>query len=96
MDFEYDPEKSISNKIKHGIDFEEAQMLWNDNARLIIPAIFKDEKRYALIGCIGKKHWTAIFTYRKNTFCIISVRSSRKEEIKLYEKDWTTDWNSSS
>lgn len=30
MDFEYDPEKSLQNKQKHGIDFEEAQMLWLD------------------------------------------------------------------
>ena len=30
MDFEYDPEKNAANKQKHGVDFEEAQALWND------------------------------------------------------------------
>ena len=30
MDFEYDEQKSESNKIKHGIDFEEAKAIWND------------------------------------------------------------------
>ena len=29
MQFEYDPNKSKSNKEKHGIDFDEAQELWN-------------------------------------------------------------------
>jgi len=29
MDFEYDPQKSESNKIRHGIDFEEAKALWD-------------------------------------------------------------------
>jgi hypothetical protein len=31
MKFEFDPNKSASNKIKHGIDFEEAQKLWLDS-----------------------------------------------------------------
>jgi len=31
--FEYDENKSIKNKLKHGIDFEEAKALWeNENA----------------------------------------------------------------
>jgi uncharacterized DUF497 family protein len=29
MTFEYDSEKSEANKAKHGIDFEEAKVLWN-------------------------------------------------------------------
>lgn len=28
--FEYDQRKSDSNEAKHGIDFEEAQRLWDD------------------------------------------------------------------
>ena len=28
MVFEFDPERSESNKEKHGIDFSEAQVLW--------------------------------------------------------------------
>jgi uncharacterized protein len=30
MKFEFDPEKSNHNKKKHGIDFLEAQTLWDD------------------------------------------------------------------
>jgi uncharacterized DUF497 family protein len=85
MKFEYDPAKSASNKTKHGIDFEEAQALWKDVERLNIPAAHNDEERYALIGRIGSRHWTAVFTYRGDAFRIISVRHSRKEEIDLYE-----------
>ena len=29
MEFEYDPKKSISNLLKHGIDFMRAQRLWD-------------------------------------------------------------------
>jgi uncharacterized DUF497 family protein len=30
MRFEFDPEKSIANREKHGIDFQQAQMIWDD------------------------------------------------------------------
>jgi uncharacterized DUF497 family protein len=41
--FEFDPEKSNSNKLKHGIDFIDGQKLWDDPERLIIPAKTIDE-----------------------------------------------------
>ena len=85
MEFEFDPEKSSSNKKKHGIDFIEAQQLWEDPDRLEIPAKTKDEPRLILIGSILGKQWTAVFTYRKETLRIISVRRSRKEEVMIYE-----------
>ena len=36
--FEFDSSKSDSNRLKHGIDFEEAQALWNDPMLLEILA----------------------------------------------------------
>ena len=85
MDFEFDPRKSQSNKQKHGIDFHAAQALWNDLDRLEIPARTEEEARSAVIGQIEGKHWTAVITYRGDNTRIISVRRSRKEEVKLYE-----------
>ena len=38
MPFEYDPAKSVTNKAKHGIDFDEAQVLWKDARMLEAPA----------------------------------------------------------
>jgi uncharacterized DUF497 family protein len=32
MDFEFDPTKSATNKVKHGIDFVEAQKLCEDRS----------------------------------------------------------------
>ena len=85
MEFEYDPNKSQANKSKHGIDFEQAQTLWDDADMLEIPARTADEPRFLVIGRIGAKHWSAIVTYRDEKVRIISVRRSRKEEIELYE-----------
>jgi uncharacterized DUF497 family protein len=85
MKFEYDLKKSNANQQKHGIDFVEAQILWDDENRIQYPALTVDEKRVIMIGLIDKKHWTAIFTIRNENIRIISVRRSRKEEVALYE-----------
>jgi uncharacterized DUF497 family protein len=85
MNFEFDPEKSEANKSKHGIDFFEAQELWNDADLLEIPAKTADEPRFLVIGKIGEKHWTGIITYREDKIRIISVRRARNEEVELYE-----------
>jgi len=85
MEFEFDPGKSVSNKAKHGIDFQEAQALWKDLDLLEIPVKTSDEKRFVVVGRIDGKHWSGVITYRSGKIRIISVRRSRKEEVKLYE-----------
>ena len=85
MNFEFDVKKSLANKQKHGIDFIEAQALWEDPDRVEIPAKTIDENRFLLIGKISKIHWSVIVTYRQTKIRIISARRSRKEEIEIYE-----------
>lgn len=85
MEFEFDEPKSQLNKQKHGIDFDEAQFLWEDSNLLMIPAKTEDEPRIVVIGRIGGKHWSAVITPRGGRIRIISVRRSRKEEVELYE-----------
>ena len=87
MDFEYDSTKSAKNKIKHGIDFVEAQVLWRDVRRLQLRAKTEDEARFLTIGKIKAKHWSAVFTFRGDKVRIISVRRARKEEEALYESE---------
>ncbi len=85
MGFEFDPGKSDRNLAKHGIDFVEAQRLWNDQNLLEIPARIEDEPRFIVIGQIDARHWSAVITYRSDDIRIISVRRSRDEEVVLYE-----------
>ena len=85
MEIEFDNEKSSKNKEKHGIDFFEAQLLWEDPDRVVIPARTTDEPRYLLIGKIAEKSWSAVFTHRHEKIRIISVRRSRSEEVDIYE-----------
>jgi uncharacterized protein len=85
VDFEFDPKKSDSNLRKHGIDFVQAQALWNDPHMIEIPARTSDEPRFLVVGKVHNKHWSAIVTYRGETVRIISVRRSRPEEMAVYE-----------
>lgn len=84
--FEYDDNKSQSNLAKHGIDFVEAQELWNDRDLLEIPSKIQGETRFVIIGKINSKHWSGVITYRDQNIRIISVRRSRIQEVALYER----------
>ena len=83
--FEFDDAKSESNRQKHGIDFLDALLLWEDSNLLEIPAKTSDEPRFLIVGMIGKKHWSAVITYRNEKIRLISVRRARDEEVLLYE-----------
>jgi uncharacterized DUF497 family protein len=85
MKFEFDPSKSAGNKEKHGLDFDEAQALWDDPDLLEVPVKTSDEPRFLVVGKIAGNHWSGIITYRGDAVRIISVRRARKEEMALYE-----------
>ena len=83
--FEFDEVKSQANLLKHGINFVDAQALWNDPSLLEVPAKTEDEPRYLMIGLLSEKHWSAVIAYRGLSVRLISVRRSRTEEVALYE-----------
>ena len=85
MLFEFDHAKSAANKQKHGIDFNEATTLWEDDNGLEVPA--KDqagERRLARVALIGAKLWFCVYTMRGETVRIISVRRARDYEKERY------------
>ena len=75
MEFEYDINKSKSNKQKHKIDFLEAQKLWEDPDLIEIPIKTSDEPRYLVIGQISGKYWSGIITYRGENIRIITEQN---------------------
>jgi uncharacterized protein len=86
MRFEFDPAKSARNKAKHGIDFVEAQALWNDPHRLEIAGNTIHEPRWIVTGMIEQTLWSAVITYRhdESTIRIISVRRPHPNESAGY------------
>lgn len=77
--------KSAANLTKHGIDFDRAQSLWEDEDYLEIPARTQDEPRWIVLGRIDGRVWAAIVTRRGQAIRIISARRARPTEEALYE-----------
>lgn len=85
--FEFDETKSASNFVKHGIDFHQAQALWNDDNYIQFSAQTFIENRTIVVGLLSDKHWAAVVTEREGAVRIISVRRARKREIEMYESE---------
>ena len=85
MKFEYDENKSRSNKLKHNVDFEDAKTVWEDEERTEVKTLFPEETRYLNIGKIDNKLYTVVVTYRDDNIRIISTRRARKKEIEIYD-----------
>lgn len=85
MEFEYDPQKSARNLAKHGIDFEQAQLLWCGTTVTLPSLADCGEARFVVLGMIDGKHWSAVVTYRGENVRIISVRRSRAKEAEYYD-----------
>jgi uncharacterized DUF497 family protein len=86
MKFEFDTSKSDANRAKHGIDFVEAQSVWNDQDRITGPADSQDEIRWQTIGLAGNRLVSVFWTERNGAIRIISVRAAREEEREVYEQ----------
>lgn len=86
MIFEFDPNKSAANKAKHGIDFVEAQALWQDPRVVTTNAgSVASEARSVAIGMLGGKVWFAVFVRRGEALRIISARRAQPKEVQFYE-----------
>jgi uncharacterized DUF497 family protein len=84
--FERHAAKSALNRVKHGVDFEEATAMWRDRPRLEIDVDHPVEPRLLTIAPLNGRIWTAVTTIRGDAIRLISVRRSRKEEVTLYER----------
>ena len=81
--FEWDEDKSRTNLIKHGIDFEDASEVFYG------PIILRssnrlNEERWIAIGKSHGRIVSVIFTRRKQLIRIISARHPRPNEERAY------------
>jgi len=84
VEFEFDENKSRNNKSKHGINFINAQDLW-EGPFIEFATKGEYENRFAIIGPLRGKLYTCIYTLRGRRIRIISCRRSREKEEMLYE-----------
>ncbi|WP_071925380.1 BrnT family toxin [Picosynechococcus sp. PCC 7117] len=85
--FEWHHQRNISNKAKHGVDFETAQYAFFDPHRLIVHDAQHSEveERWFCIGKVEERILTVRFTYRHQVIRIFGAAEWRKWR-KFYEQ----------
>ncbi len=86
MEFEYDIKKSKSNLVKHGIDFEDIQELWEGEVVTVISRR-KKEIRFLSIGRIAGEYWIVIHANEGAAIRIISARRATGRERSYYDRE---------
>ena len=95
IDFLWDDEKARINRMKHGIRFETAALVFDDDFRMEIPdwSHSLDEERFITIGSAGDVLLVlfVVYTAREDGIRLISARKATKKERELYYagKDYT-------
>ena len=86
MKFEWDENKRQSNLHKHHLDFEDAHLVFNDEAFIIEdPHDDYDEIRYILQGILAQYIVIIVFTMPdESVIRIISMRKATKREQNSY------------
>lgn len=91
ISFDWDNNKALSNIDKHGISFEEAQSVFDDDmARLIPdPDHSEDKERFILLGLSCTLNMLVVVHCYKddeNMIRLISARKATKHETKVYKE----------
>ena len=89
MKIDWDAQKAVSNKKKHGVSFEEAATAFSDeNGRLIPdPDHSEEEERFILLGMSWSLRVLVVchcFRDASDTIRIISARKANKAERSQY------------
>ena len=89
MEFEWNPDKAALNFEKHGISFQEAATVFNDNLSVTFPDLAHSigESRYVIIGVSRFGQLLVIaHTERGEKVRIISARKATLQENRFYEE----------
>jgi uncharacterized protein len=89
--FVWDDAKALVNRDKHGVTFEEARSVFQDeHARLIVdPDHSEDEERFIILGISLKPRLLVVcHCYRENdaVIRIFSARKATRKEAALYRR----------
>ncbi|MDE6678344.1 MAG: BrnT family toxin [Ruminococcus sp.] len=91
--FQWDENKNELNKRKHGLSFEEAKEVFDDDNAILFddPDHSIGEERFLIIGMtVSQKICLVSHCYRgsDDIIRIISARKATKNEKKTYMKGW--------
>ena len=89
MFFDWNPEKEVRNRRKHGVSFREAATVFGDPLSITFPDPdhSKEEERYVTIGMSQQGRILVVaHTEEGDTVRIISARRATRRERRFYEE----------
>lgn len=88
---DWDPAKNASNQRKHGISFEDASAVFEtpDWVEWICSEPGADEERYMIVGRVGWKIVSVVYTERGDTIRLISAREANQNERRQFREGKT-------
>ncbi len=87
--FVWDEAKRESHLKKHGLDFKDAHLVYENPDKCTYESSGKDERRLMdlAMAVIHGRVLTLIYTYRGEDVRVISFRPASREEREQYEQD---------
>ena len=87
--FVWDEAKRRSNLEKHGLDFKDAHLVYDNPEKCTYDSSRKGERRWRdiAVAVIHGKLLTLIYTERGDQIRVISLRPASREEREQYEQD---------
>ena len=82
--FEWDEDKRLWTLSERGLDFLDAELVFDGRPVAHIPAKFEGEARVLSVAEIKGKFYTVVWTWRGRNRRIISFRRSRNREEEQY------------
>jgi uncharacterized DUF497 family protein len=86
LDYEWDPKKAERNLRKHGVDFVDAVIVFDDDRAITLPDEHPMEERYLTFGTDAQGRVLAIsYALKGSAIRIISARKATSRERAQYE-----------
>ncbi len=86
MEFEWDPRKAERNLRKHGVEFVDAMIVFDDDRAITLSDDHPNEERFVTFGIDAYGRVLGIsYEVRGNTVRIISARRATRRERVQYE-----------
>jgi uncharacterized protein len=88
--FVWDPSKAARNLAKHGVSFDEAREVFDDDRFLVFgdPDHSGDESRFIIMGRTKRGLLLVVaYTERSNSVRVISARRATRRERNIYAEE---------
>ncbi len=88
MDFEWDPAKASTNRLKHGVDFADATGVFEDAYARTRPDPHPSESRMVTLGRDSLDRMVVVsWTWNEGNIRLISARRATPRERRQYAED---------